>query len=145
MDEPRRTGSPKSASSSAKAKAGGATEERNNGQPQSCEVSRSRGTGIGGATGRRVQVGPVQGQGFAGWDDTLRVKDTSAGFVCGLRSMWIGESQPARAVAGVKKATLSNASGMLRRRAGRRTEVHTKRSILGFTNRSRGDSRRFLK
>lgn len=130
MDEPRRTGSPKSASSSAKVQEDGASEERSSGHPQSCEVTRSSGTGVaGGATGRRVQVGPVQGHGFAGSDGSLRVEDTSVGFVCGLRSMWVGESQPARAVAGVKRATLSNASGMLKRRARRRTEVHTKRSI----------------
>ena len=133
-DEARRMGSPASASARKAVQEVGTITSGRRGQPQSSEVSRSSGGGIVGARGRREHVGPVQGQGCAGF---VGIRRASAGSARWVRSMWLGNSQPARAAEGDKRATLSNASGMLTRRTRRRTEVRTSESLIGFDENAR--------
>ena len=129
MDEARRMGSPASASVWRLVKEVGTITSGRMGQPQSSDVSRSSGGGVVGASGRREHVGPVQGQGCAGFAATRRV---SAGSARWVRSRWLGNSQPARAAEGDKRTTPSNASGTLTTRTKWRTEVRTSESLVGF-------------
>jgi hypothetical protein len=130
MDEARWTGTPASASSCKAVKEVGTTTSGRMGQPQSSDVSRSSGGGVVGARGRREQLGPVQGQGCAGFAGTRRASNGLARWV---RSMWLGNSQPARAAEGDKRATPSNASGTLTTRTRCRIEVRTSDPLSALT------------
>lgn len=129
MDEARRTGSPASVSACKAVQEIGTITSGRMGQPQSSDVSRSSEGGVIGAMGRRVQVGPLQGQGCAGFAGT---EPASASFTRSVRSTWLGNSQPARAAEEDKRATPSNASGTLTTRTRCRTEVRTSESLVGF-------------
>ncbi len=75
MDEARRMGSPASESPWKVIKEVGTRTSGRMGQPQSSDVSRSSGGGVIGAMGPREHVGPVQGQGCAGFAGIERASD----------------------------------------------------------------------
>lgn len=92
---------------------GGTRSGRGIKRPHSGAVKDLTEEGASGANGWREQMGPVQGQGLLGWrgsDFGTAGVLTGTGST-GVRSMWVGESQPAQTGAGARRTTARHAEG----------------------------------
>jgi hypothetical protein len=130
----RRTGCRASVSRQEEMRGGGTTNGEKKEQPHSCSFTGLGDTGGAGTTGPREQVGPEQGQGLLGrgWVGLGTVPSfmRESKLPADIRLVCVGYSQPARAVAGMKRAAARNASGTPNGwRIRRRTIVRTRRNL----------------